>query len=168
MVPELAVNGDPSVTCGPGPAVAADPPTVVSSEATGGGGATAVELAGIAALAEDGLKVGVAESVEEKLAAGLEGIGSITTVVAAVAVTVVLALVGPTMMIDGSGAVVLRTRVMKTVVVEVDVVSVVCSGFPTFVVVAALFSVSKMVLCTNEVKVVVRIVVIDVVAPAAP
>ena len=140
MVPELAVKGDPPVICGPGPAVVADPPTAlipVSSEATGGGGATAVELAGTAALAEEGLKVGVEVKLEEELAEGLEGTGSITTVDATVAVTVVLALAGPTMMIDGSDAV-LRTRVIKTVVVDVDVVSVVCSGVATAVVGTAL------------------------------
>ena len=166
VVPELPVKGDPPVICGPGAAVVADPPTRVApviSEATGGAGVTAVELAGIAALTEEGLKVGI----EERLEGGLEGTGSITTVDAAVAVTVVLALGGPTMMTDGSDAV-LWTRVMKTVVVDVDVVNVVCSGLATVVVGAALFRVSMIVLCTVEVKVVVRTVVIDVVVPAAP
>ena len=96
-----------------------------------------MELAGTAALAEEGLKVGVEVKLEEELAEGLEGTGSITTVDATVAVTVVLALAGPTMMIDGSDAV-LRTRVIKTVVVDVDVVSVVCSGVATAVVGTAL------------------------------
>lgn len=126
------------------PAAAAAPlDTGVATET----GILMVEKAGIAALVE-------------------VGSGVISTVMGAVATTVVLALVGPTMTTEGSDAVLLPYKVTITWEVEVDVVVVVGSVLPaarvetTEVAVTVLWTVSK------EIR--VCVVVSDVVSAAAP
>ena len=82
------------VNCMLGAEVVDDAPTTAaleSLEPTGGTGMAIVELAGTAALFELGF--------------GLTGTGTISTVEAAVAMTVVLALVGPMMTTEGREAV---------------------------------------------------------------
>jgi len=82
------------VNCMPGAEVVDEAPAAAaldSFEPTGGTGMTIVELAGTAALWE--------------LGDALSGTGMISTVEAAVAITVVLALVGPMTITEGSEAV---------------------------------------------------------------
>ncbi|MCJ1473453.1 hypothetical protein MMC13_002104 [Lambiella insularis] len=107
-LPAAPGKGVAPVNCSPGAELEAEAPVAAAALAATETGTLTVEPAG----------TGASEKV---------GRGIISMVVGAVAMTVVLALVGPTMTRDGSDAVLLLYKVTVTCVVEVNVVVVVGS-----------------------------------------
>ena len=152
-------KGVPAVMEKPGADVVEEVPSAALLEvaiwdATGGAGAAVVELVGTAVVVE----------------LELRGTGRISTVEAAVAITVVLALLGPTMMMEGrevgTDVVVLRCSVRVRVVVEVDVVLDVDSAIAAALEVV-LANVAVSVLWSVSVMTAVCVVVRKVVNPVA-